>query len=122
MTFNPGISLAESNRIGLIAEKLLLEVPGVAAVGRRTMLTVNEPSLNGGRNARGSCQAATPAPSTATATIPTRITLTPVLASWLLPGLKNLEEHDSRFLKLLKRGNAALLRGAFRHLARIEMM
>ena len=43
------------------------------------------------------------------------ITLTPVLASLLLPGLKNLEEHDSRFLKLLKRGNAGLLRVAFRH-------
>ena len=36
MTFNPGISLAESNRVGLIAEKLLLQVPEVAAVGRRT--------------------------------------------------------------------------------------
>ncbi|GJE04625.1 Cobalt-zinc-cadmium resistance protein CzcA [Methylobacterium isbiliense] len=45
----------------------------------------------------------------------TSITLTPVLASWLLPGLKNLEEHDSRFLKALKRGNAALLAVAFRH-------
>ena len=43
------------------------------------------------------------------------ITLTPVLAYWLLPGLKNLEEHDSRFLKALKRGNAALLAVAFRH-------
>ncbi|WP_439816962.1 efflux RND transporter permease subunit [Zavarzinia sp. CC-PAN008] len=34
--FNPGISLAESHRVGLIAERLLLEVPEVAAVGRRT--------------------------------------------------------------------------------------
>ena len=34
--FNPGISLAESNRVGLIAEKLLLEVPEVKSVGRRT--------------------------------------------------------------------------------------
>ena len=49
------------------------------------------------------------------ASLITSITLTPVLAYWLLPGLKNLEEHDSRFLKLLKRGNAALLRIAFRH-------
>ncbi|GJE02842.1 efflux RND transporter permease subunit [Methylobacterium isbiliense] len=49
------------------------------------------------------------------ASLVTSITLTPVLAAWLLPGLKNLEEHDSRFLKLLKRGNAALLRVAFRH-------
>ncbi len=49
------------------------------------------------------------------ASLLTSITLTPVLASLLLPGLKNLEEHDSRFLKLLKRGNAALLRVAFRH-------
>lgn len=36
MLFNPGISLAESNRVGLIAEKLLLNVPEVKAVGRRT--------------------------------------------------------------------------------------
>lgn len=49
------------------------------------------------------------------ASLITSITLTPVLAYWLLPGLKNLEEHDSRFLKLLKRGNAALLTVAFRH-------
>ena len=43
------------------------------------------------------------------------ITLTPVLAYYLLPGLKRLEEHDSRFLKWLKRGNAALLRGLLGH-------
>ncbi|KQO80509.1 multidrug transporter AcrB [Methylobacterium sp. Leaf90] len=49
------------------------------------------------------------------ASLLTSITLTPVLASLLLPGLKNLEEHDSRLLKLLKRGNAALLQVAFRH-------
>ncbi|WP_043749480.1 efflux RND transporter permease subunit [Methylobacterium nodulans] len=49
------------------------------------------------------------------ASLVTSITLTPVLASLLLPGLKNLEEHDSRFLKALKRGNAALLHVAFRH-------
>ena len=36
MLFNPGISLAESNRVGLIAEKLILGVPEVKAVGRRT--------------------------------------------------------------------------------------
>src|SRR5262245_3437845 len=34
--FNPGISLAESNRVGLIAERLMLEVPEVKTVGRRT--------------------------------------------------------------------------------------
>ena len=43
------------------------------------------------------------------------ITLTPVLAYYLLPGLKRLEEHDSQFLKWLKRGNAALLRGLLGH-------
>ncbi|QIJ77513.1 MMPL family transporter [Methylobacterium sp. NI91] len=43
------------------------------------------------------------------------ITLTPVLAYYLLPGLKRLEEHDSRFLKALKRGNATLLRGLLGH-------
>lgn len=36
MLFNPGISLAESHRVGLIAERLILEVPEVRAVGRRT--------------------------------------------------------------------------------------
>ncbi len=36
LAFNPGISLGESNRVGLIAERLLLEVPEVKAVGRRT--------------------------------------------------------------------------------------
>ncbi|KAB2849087.1 MAG: efflux RND transporter permease subunit [Hyphomicrobiaceae bacterium] len=35
-TFNPGISLAESHRIGLIAERLILAVPEVIKVGRRT--------------------------------------------------------------------------------------
>lgn len=36
LLFNPGISLSESNRVGLIAERLILEVPEVKAVGRRT--------------------------------------------------------------------------------------
>lgn len=34
--FNPGISLTESNRLGLIAERLIREVPEVVSVGRRT--------------------------------------------------------------------------------------
>jgi CzcA family heavy metal efflux pump len=34
--FNPGISLAESQRIGLIAERLIMDVPEVKQVGRRT--------------------------------------------------------------------------------------
>ncbi|MDX1668522.1 MAG: efflux RND transporter permease subunit, partial [Limnobacter sp.] len=34
--FNPGISLEESNRVGSLAEKLILEVPEVTRVGRRT--------------------------------------------------------------------------------------
>ncbi|MSO94008.1 MAG: efflux RND transporter permease subunit [Rhodospirillales bacterium] len=36
LTFLPGISLAQSNRMGATAEKLLLEVPEVTSVGRRT--------------------------------------------------------------------------------------
>ncbi|WP_145109833.1 efflux RND transporter permease subunit [Cereibacter sediminicola] len=36
MLFNPGISLQESQRVGLIAERLILEVPEVQLVGRRT--------------------------------------------------------------------------------------
>ena len=35
MTFQPGISLAESNRLGGIAERLIMEVPEVRSVGRR---------------------------------------------------------------------------------------
>jgi heavy-metal exporter, HME family len=34
--FNPGISLGESNRVGLIAEQLIMQVPEVKTVGRRT--------------------------------------------------------------------------------------
>jgi len=36
VTLQPGISLAESDRIGRIAEKLVAEVPEVRSVGRRT--------------------------------------------------------------------------------------
>jgi len=36
MLFNPGVSLAESHRVGLIAEQLILAVPEVKLVGRRT--------------------------------------------------------------------------------------
>ena len=36
LLFNPGISLAESHRVGLIAEELILAVPEVDRVGRRT--------------------------------------------------------------------------------------
>ncbi len=36
VNFNPGVSLAESNRVGTIAEKLIMLVPEVKSVGRRT--------------------------------------------------------------------------------------
>ena len=36
VAFRPGISLAESARLGAVAERLLMEVPEVASVGRRT--------------------------------------------------------------------------------------
>ena len=34
--FNPGVSLSESDRVGRVAERLILEVPEVKTVGRRT--------------------------------------------------------------------------------------
>ncbi len=36
LTFNPGISLTESTRVGLIAEQIIMDVPEVRTVGRRT--------------------------------------------------------------------------------------
>ena len=36
MLLRPGISLAESNRVGMVAERLILQVPEVKTVGRRT--------------------------------------------------------------------------------------
>lgn len=36
MTFTPGISLAESNRLGAVAERLVMAVPEVKTIGRRT--------------------------------------------------------------------------------------
>lgn len=36
LQFNPGISLPQSSRIGAVAERLILEVPEVKTVGRRT--------------------------------------------------------------------------------------
>ncbi len=43
------------------------------------------------------------------------ITLTPVLAYYLLPGLKRLEEHESGLIRALKRLNAAVLRRLIGH-------
>src|SRR5262245_8154984 len=36
LQYNPGISLAESNRLGAIAERLVMAIPEVKSVGRRT--------------------------------------------------------------------------------------
>jgi len=36
IAFNPGVSLSESTRVGAIAERLLLDVPEVISIGRRT--------------------------------------------------------------------------------------
>jgi HME family heavy-metal exporter len=36
LQYNPGISLAESHRLGLLAEQLVLQIPEVKSVGRRT--------------------------------------------------------------------------------------
>ncbi|MEO1543133.1 MAG: efflux RND transporter permease subunit [Pseudomonadota bacterium] len=36
VTYNPGISLAESDRLGAIAERLIMDIPEVKTVGRRS--------------------------------------------------------------------------------------
>ena len=36
LQYNPGISLAESNRLGAIAERLIMDIPEVKSLGRRT--------------------------------------------------------------------------------------
>ncbi|MEH3119235.1 MAG: efflux RND transporter permease subunit [Methylorubrum populi] len=43
------------------------------------------------------------------------VTLTPVLASWLLPGLRSPAGHEPALVRRLKAGNAALLKGALAH-------
>ena len=43
------------------------------------------------------------------------ITLTPVMAFYLLPGLKRLDQHEGWLVRVLKRGNRALLGWVFAH-------
>jgi heavy-metal exporter, HME family len=43
------------------------------------------------------------------------ITLTPVMAYYLLPGLKRLDEHESWLVRNLKHANRAILRWSFAH-------
>ena len=43
------------------------------------------------------------------------ITLTPVMAYYMLPGLKRLAEHESGLVRILKRGYGAALAVAFQH-------
>ena len=43
------------------------------------------------------------------------ITLTPVMAYYMLPRLKRLQHGDSALVRVLKRGNRALLERALRH-------
>ena len=49
------------------------------------------------------------------ASLAVSITLTPVMAYYMLPQLKRLDHGDSALVRVLKRGNAALLERAFRH-------
>ncbi|MBI1383984.1 MAG: CusA/CzcA family heavy metal efflux RND transporter [Rhizobiales bacterium] len=48
------------------------------------------------------------------------ITLTPVMAYYMLPGLKRLDEHEGMLVRVLKRANRALLDWSFAH-ARLLM-
>ena len=43
------------------------------------------------------------------------ITLTPVMAYYMLPGLKRLDEHEGMVVRVLKRGNRKLLEWSFGH-------
>ncbi len=43
------------------------------------------------------------------------ITLTPVMAYYMLPGLKRLDEHEGAIVRFMKRANARLLGWSFRH-------
>ena len=43
------------------------------------------------------------------------ITLTPVMAYYMLPGLKRLDEREGWLVRALKRGNRCALGWAFRH-------
>ena len=47
MRFEPGIGLSESQRLGLLAEKLVLNVPEVVSVGRRTGRAELDPHAEG---------------------------------------------------------------------------
>lgn len=53
LQYNPGIALAESHRLGLVAERLLSEVPEVKSVGRRTGRAELD---EGGAFQRGRCR------------------------------------------------------------------
>lgn len=49
------------------------------------------------------------------------ITLTPVMAYYLLPSLKRLDEHEGWLVRNLKRANRAVLRWSFAHLRTLMM-
>ncbi len=122
--FTPGMSKSSFSAISPTRLLSASEMPGL-----KVMLTVNEPSLNGGRKARGRFQAATPAATTAAATVPTSRPLwrKATRSRAALPRLSSFRKRLSCSSRFFKPGSSRDASTGVRvievsRLARIEMM